>query len=87
MPVAIYEALEHYTDESFPRRAELLEAFNAGVVGYRRRDWNGAHNCFRQALAANPDDGPAKIYLARCEIYRTTPPAAEWDGVWTMPGK
>ena len=86
-PVAIYEALDHHTEQSFPHRAEVLAAFKEGITLYRRRDWTGAEHCFRQALAANPGDDPSKIYLERCAIHRTTPPPAGWDGVSTMPEK
>ncbi len=87
MPVAIYEALGHHTDESFPQLADVLGAFSEGLTLYRQRNWAGAERCFLKALAANPADGPSRIYLERCGIYRDAPPPREWDGVWTMPGK
>jgi len=87
MPVAIYEALGHHTEDSFPHREEALAAFREGLLRYRQRDWGGAEHCFSAALAANPGDGPSKIYFERCRIYGSTPPPASWDGVWTMPNK
>ncbi|MCK9382806.1 MAG: GAF domain-containing protein [Sulfuritalea sp.] len=86
-PIAIYEALGHHSEDSFPHRDDVLGAFNEGLGHYRRREWTAAERCFRQALAANPADGPSRIYLDRCGIYRSTPPAMGWDGVWTMPGE
>ena len=86
-PVAIYEALGHHSEDSFPHREETLAAFSEGLLHYRRRDWAAAEKSFGAALAANPLDGPSKVYLERCRIYRNTPPPAEWDGVWTMPHK
>ena len=86
-PVAIYEALGHHSEDSFPHRAEVLEAFGAGLALYRRREWAAAESCFRQALAGHPEDGPSKIYLERCRIYRDDPPTEEWDGVWTVQHK
>jgi len=83
-PVAIYEAIGHHSEDSFPHRAEVLDAFNEGLMHYRRREWADAERCFRQALGANPGDGPSRIYLDRCGIYRDTPPPDDWDGVWTM---
>jgi adenylate cyclase len=87
MPVAIYEALGHHSEDSFPHREEALAAFGEGLLRYRQRDWGGAEHCFSEALAANPGDGPSRIYFERCRIYRSTPPPAEWDGVWTMQHK
>ncbi|MBN8474482.1 adenylate/guanylate cyclase domain-containing protein [Sulfuritalea sp.] len=86
-PVAIYEALGHHSEDSFPHREEALAAFSEGLLRYRQRDWGGAEHCFSVALAANPNDGPSKIYFERCRIYGSTPPPAAWDGVWTMPNK
>ncbi len=86
-PVAIYEVLGHHTEESFPHRETVVGAFNRGLAGYRRREWSDAARCFRDALAANPQDGPSRIYLERCEIFRSKPPAANWDGVWSVQSK
>jgi adenylate cyclase len=86
-PVAIYEALGHHSEDSFPHRQEALDAFGAGLRHYRRRDWFGAERHFREALAANPGDGPTRIYLDRCQFYRGTPPPDDWDGVWEMKHK
>ena len=83
-PVAIYEALGHHSEESFPHRSEVLETFSKGLVLYRQREWSKAERCFRQALAAHPDDGPSRVYLERCRIYRDEPPPTGWDGVWTV---
>lgn len=87
MPVAIHEALDHHTEDSFPHLDDVLGAFNEGVSLYRQRDWVSAERCFGQALAGNPQDNPSRIYLERCQIYRNTPPPTEWDGVWTMLSK
>ena len=83
-PVAIHEALEHHSADSFPNREEVLGAFTEGLRRYRQRDWIAAERAFAAALAANPQDGPSRIYLERCRIYRHTPPPASWDGVWTI---
>ncbi|MCM2290424.1 MAG: GAF domain-containing protein [Sulfuritalea sp.] len=84
-PVAIHEALGHFSEDSFPHRAEVLGAFTEGLLRYRLRDWIAAERAFAAALAANPHDSPSRIYLERCRIYRHTPPPASWDGVWTVP--
>jgi adenylate cyclase len=86
-PVAIYEALGHHSEDSFPYRAEVLEAFSTGLELYRRREWAKAESRFRQALAGHPGDGPSRIYLERCRIYSDDPPPEEWDGVWAVQHK
>ena len=86
-PVAIHEALGHHSEDSFPHRQDVLEAFSTGLQYYRRRDWFGAERYFGEALAGHPNDGPTKIYLERCGFYRKHPPPNDWDGVWEMKTK
>ena len=83
-PVAVFEALDHHTEESFPRRAEVLAAFAEGLQLYRKRDWSAAVDCFRACYTANPDDMPSHVFWERCQKYMTEPPPQNWDGVWTL---
>jgi adenylate cyclase len=83
-PIAIYEVIGHHNEDSFPHREVAVGQFNEGVSRYRRREWKDAARCFREALAANPKDRPSRIYLERCGVFDTAPPAADWDGVWTV---
>lgn len=87
MPIAIYEVIGHHTESSFPRRDAAIEAFNEGLACYRRRNWPLAAQRFQDALAINPKDGPSRIYVERCEIFRSKPPSLDWDGVWSVQGK
>ena len=84
-PVAIYEAIDHYTADTFPNCDVVLDAFAQGLAHYRRRSWEEASACFHEALAANPFDGPSRVYFERCARYQEDPPPANWDGVWNMP--
>jgi hypothetical protein len=54
---------------------------------YLTRKFGEAHEAFKQALLIHPEDGPSKVYLQRCEILRDFPPAADWDGVFSMKTK
>ena len=85
-PITIYEAMGHHNEDSFPHIEAALAAFTEGLARYRSREWACAARCFGDALAANPEDGPSRIYMERCEVFRSTPPAADWDGVWKMQG-
>jgi len=86
-PVAIYEAMGHHTEESCPHREAVIGSFKEGLSRFRRREWSGAGRCFKEALAANPQDGPSRIYVERCEIFQRNPPPADWDGVWSVQSK
>jgi len=83
-PFAIYEAMEHHTEDSFPQRELAVARFTEGVSCYRRRKWKAAAGCFREVLRVNPQDRPSEIYLERCRIFDSTPPGAGWDGVWSV---
>ena len=83
-PLAVFEALDHHTDESFPRRAEVLEAYAEGLRLYRGRDWTRAASRFRAASLANPDDKPSHVFWERCRQYVEAPPSESWDGVWSL---
>ncbi|MCF8150944.1 MAG: GAF domain-containing protein [Burkholderiaceae bacterium] len=87
MPVAIYESLEHLAEDGIPHLNDGLAAFNDGLIRYRARDWSGAERAFQKMLDVSPEDGPSKIYIERCRIYRETPPPENWDGVWAMDDK
>src|SRR5207302_9518988 len=50
-PVAVYEALDHYTEQAFPRMEEMLEVYRPGLELYRAKDWQAAKRLFESALA------------------------------------
>lgn len=60
-------------------KAEVLERFAEGLAAYRRRDFALARVFFAAALEADPEDGPARLYLARCDDLIENPPPAEWS--------
>ena len=83
-PLALFEALDHTTEENFLRRNEVLQAYAEGLRLYRQREWTRAANYFRAASLANPDDKPSRVFWERCEQYIEAPPSDSWDGVWTV---
>jgi adenylate cyclase len=83
-PLAVFEALNHHTEDSFAHRTEVVQAYAEGLKLYRHRDWARAAEHFRTASLANPEDTPSRIFLDRCQSYAETPPPDSWDGVWTV---
>ena len=60
-PVAVYEALDHYTEEAFPRMEEMLEVYRRGLELYRVQDCRGATRFFEAALALRQGEiGPRR---------------------------
>ena len=66
---------------------ELVELFASGQKAYKLRDWRAAGQAFEQVIDRWPDDGPARIFLRRCEEYLAEGPEADWDGVYVMKHK
>ncbi len=86
-PVAIYEVLDHYTEQQFPNMSQVLKHYLAGYSALRQRDWRSARHCFTEALQLHPGDKPSKTHLERIDYYMANPPAENWDGVWVMTSK
>jgi adenylate cyclase len=86
-PVAIYEAMDHLTEETFPNLSPTVERYSEGIRLYRAREFKDALDCFKEALRFNPGDKPSRLYVERSEHFIATPPPRDWDGVWTMTSK
>lgn len=86
-PVAVYEALGHHDEHSFPNLDRCLAAYAEGLRAYRLRDWQEGAQAFAEALALNPADYPSQLYLQRCRDYMAQPPPADWDGVRSLDHK
>ena len=86
-PVEVFEILDHHTDESFPNIIGALGHFRDGIDRYRHQKWDDAAKEFNEALVLRPDDHLSKMYIERCELLKSEPPEAGWDGVWVMQSK
>jgi hypothetical protein len=68
-------------------KKKMLEFYNAGLELYKQMKFKEALESFKQGLNEAPDDGPTKLYIARCIELSKNPPAEDWDGVFTMTTK
>jgi adenylate cyclase len=85
-PVRIFELLAR-KGELDHATADLRKNFEAGLTAYRSRDWDQAQAHFAACLSIAPTDGPAQLFTARLQYLREHPPAADWDGVWSLTEK
>lgn len=85
--VTVYEAIGHHDEHSFPRLAACVPLYSAGIEAFRARQWRRGMEAFEQVLGSNPHDRPSQIHIERCAHYLDHPPAAQWDGVWTLNDK
>lgn len=65
---------------------EILPRFEEGLEQYRAKQFSVAQTIFEE-LVAGYNDGPAKLYVARCAEYLQTSPPEEWDGVYIAQSK
>ncbi|MEJ2049552.1 MAG: adenylate/guanylate cyclase domain-containing protein, partial [Calditrichota bacterium] len=86
-PVRIYELLGFKDDKISGQSNELVLEYKRGFKNYLLRDWDQAKSNFEKALQLNAEDGPSKLYLERCQEFKNNPPAADWDGVYSMKTK
>jgi hypothetical protein len=68
-------------------KRKVLDTFAEGLKHYKLMNFKEAGNAFAAALKLDPDDGPSKVFYARCKHYIKNPPPDEWDGVFTMTTK
>ena len=61
-------------------RKKMLDFYTAGLQMYKEMKFQEALEKFKQGLRLSPDDGPSKLYIARCIELSKTPPPAGWDG-------
>jgi adenylate cyclase len=85
-PITIYEVLdERGRTDALVKQAAAK--FGEGLALYRAQRFAEARSVFEDAVRVRPDDGPARMYIARCEHFLVEPPPAGWDGVWHMKEK
>lgn len=78
--VPVYELLG--TLEETPNQTRMAaHIFELGLRAFRQRDWDKAEKRFADADRAVGDDGPSRLYLKRCALFRNHPPPPEWDRV------
>ncbi|MGK2859906.1 MAG: adenylate/guanylate cyclase domain-containing protein [Thermoanaerobaculia bacterium] len=87
LPVAVFEALAHHDEQTFPNMRDTLDYYDSGLALYKQQRWSEAMQRFDAALRAHPSDGPSKVYKERSAYYLANPPGPEWDRVWTLKEK
>ena len=85
LPVTIYELLGRR--ETAGDLNDLCEIFTSGHEAYKLRKWKEAKNYFEHVLTRWPNDGPASIFLQRCDEYIADEPPEDWEGVYIMKHK
>lgn len=85
-PVRLYELLcrkGELTEEQANRR----NRFEAALHAYRAARWDEAEAGFAACRQADPNDGPAALFLERIAKLRQGGDATRWEGVWNLSEK
>ena len=85
-PVRLYELVDEKTAAE-PQVVEAVDAFEAALTLFEQKEWIRSRAAFESVLRIKPDDGPAGVFLKRCNEFAVKPPAASWDGVYKMETK
>jgi len=81
-PVTILEPLgleEEMSEEALAR----AKAFRDFLFQYRKQGWDQAEAILKKLLEDEPDSFLYELYAERIEHFRSEPPEADWDGVFT----
>ena len=85
-PIRIYELIDHRLKAAGAKELKV-NTFQEGLAYYRLQRWDDAIKRFRVCLELDPEDGPAKIFIDRCEHLKHDTLPADWDGVFVMKTK
>jgi adenylate cyclase len=64
------------------QHTDFLDRWHAGREAYNAGRFDEALEQFRAAAVLRPDDGPCRVFMARCGDFQRTPPPVGWAGVW-----
>jgi adenylate cyclase len=82
-PVRLCEVLGLSVDTS-PVLREKAARFHEALGLYEEGDWSRAGAAFAEMLRLDSGDGPARIFMERCEQYCRKAPGKDWNGVFNM---
>ena len=85
-PVKIHELIA-LRAKARPEEKALVEEFQGALGEYRKWNWEAARKGFLSILEHHPEDGPARVYVGRCQSLEKNPPPQDWDGVYTLTSK
>ena len=81
--VRIFEILQETKKNTSDKIYDLKKVFETGLDYYRQRKWKTAEKYFLECVEKY-NDQPAKVFLERIAHYRSSPPPADWKGVFVM---
>jgi adenylate cyclase len=84
--VRVFEVLG-LAGELDPEIIQRRRDFGEALALYRQGRFAEAQAGFEALLTKNPEDGPARTFVARCRHFQEAPPPADWDAVFRPEAK
>jgi adenylate cyclase len=81
-PLDVYSVIGPADQPLDSRLEDYLEVYATARAAYRDRVFPEARRHFSRCIELHPGDQLPALYLQRCEVFLTTPPADDWEGVW-----
>ncbi len=81
-PVGLVEPLG-FEGEVDAQILDRLDRHHQAIAAYRKQEWATAKAAFEALSGEEPNRAIYKIYLDRIAAFESTPPGADWDGVYT----
>jgi adenylate cyclase len=92
-PVTVYELIA-LKGELDPKVVRMLDLFNEGINYFYTQEWDKAIKILQESHTLEPFKEiapkgmtPSKKIIQYCEMYKTDPPGADWDGVISLTSK
>ncbi|MFZ4713652.1 MAG: CHASE2 domain-containing protein [Bacteriovoracaceae bacterium] len=93
-PITTYEPVGS-RDKTEPLLVKMVELFHSGLTLYKNQSWDEAQAFFEQSLVLELErfpelkqkTNPSKIYITRCQQFKSEPPPQNWDGVYNLTEK
>lgn len=86
-PVRVYEVLAGISEPVPEEVHAMVQSFERMQEAYEARDWAAAFKLAQDHLARFAGDHVARVYLDRCLQFQSSPPPADWDGVYALKSK
>ena len=90
-PVKVFELISEKNQEPEIYK-KILPVFHEGLEYYFKQDWDKAIEAFQTAdeleeMFPGRKTNPSRVYIPRCQNFKSNPPGDDWDGVWTQTSK
>ena len=90
-PVKVFELISE-KDQEPEIYKKILPVFHEGLEYYFKQDWDKAIEAFQTAdeleeMFPGRKTNPSRVYIPRCQNFKSNPPGDDWDGVWTQTSK